>query len=127
MSVEMSLSESDELKIGPLDLLVQDHQDVIDELKRQFPAIQFIEFDDVEQVFGVVSPSPTDMNLFMQQSSNAEARYAAMFNLVGKCIKYPQGPHAQKVLNENAGLVMPLFNELAEMCKLSAQARRKKL
>lgn len=109
-----------------LDQWYLDNQEIVDGLKSQYPRIEFAEYDGVDQVFGIIPASAPQMNIFTQASSEKEQRYAATYNLVAQCVKYPAAQQLHALLQENAGLIYPVFADIAEMSKLTSEGRRKK-
>ena len=121
------MSEKMELVgVSTLDRWYAENADMAEDLKRQFPRIEFAEYDGVDQVFGIVPASQPQMNLFTQMAADKESKYASTYNLVAQCIKYPAAAQVTTLLGENAGLIFPLFADIAEMSKLTSEGRRKK-
>lgn len=110
-----------------LDQFCAENPDVVEELKVQFPRIQFVSIEDQDQIFALIPAPRPILEKFMMDMDDRKKRLNAMEHFVAGCTKYPESSILWGMLQEMPGLVIPLSDHCARVSGMSLESDRKKL
>lgn len=109
-----------------LDQFRSENEELVLDLEKQYPNIEFVAIEKVDQVFGVAFPSRPEMERFAENVSDTKKRYSAMYNFILATVKYPSISVLKGLLDLRPGLVFPLCNECSNVAGMTLETERKK-